>query len=72
MELNPLAQTLNKSIKNCSESIYEMISPFGKRVFFPKGIVSQSGEAKKKASLFNATIGIATENKKAMILESFP
>jgi len=29
--------------------------------YFPKGIISQSAEAKQKAHRFNATIGIATE-----------
>lgn len=71
MTLNPLAQELNKEIRNCNESVYQMLSEFGKRVFFPKGIVSQSGEAKKQATRFNATIGIATENGKAMMLECF-
>ena len=45
-----------------------MLSPFGRRIFFPKGILSQSAEAKEKAFRFNATIGIALEKGEAMHL----
>ena len=38
-----------------------MLSPLGRRLYFPKGILTQSAEAKQKAHRFNATIGIATE-----------
>ena len=38
-----------------------MLSPLGRRLYFPKGILSQSAEAKEKGHRFNATIGIATE-----------
>ena len=47
-----------------------MLSPLGQRLYFPKGILSQSAEAKQKAHRFNATIGIATEKGKAMHLAS--
>jgi aspartate/methionine/tyrosine aminotransferase len=45
-----------------------MLSKRGKELFFPKGILSQSAEAKAKAKKFNATIGIATEDGVAMHL----
>jgi aspartate/methionine/tyrosine aminotransferase len=68
--MNPLAEDLNQQIqKNCLP-VYEMLSSFGKRIFFPKGILSQSAEAKEKAHRFNATIGIALENGEPMHLDS--
>ncbi|MDF2904552.1 MAG: aminotransferase class and family protein, partial [Bacillus sp. (in: firmicutes)] len=46
--------------------IYDMLSNLGKSLFYPKGILSQSAEASKKAYRFNATIGIATEDNQPM------
>ena len=66
----PLAQELNEIIKTGNIHIYEMLSEVGKNLYFPKGILSQSAEAKEKAHLFNATIGMATENKRTMYLPS--
>jgi aspartate/methionine/tyrosine aminotransferase len=66
--MNPLAQQLNEQIRANHPQVFEMLSPFGKRVFFPKGILSQSAEAKQKAFRFNATIGIALEKGEAMHL----
>ena len=71
MSINPLAQELNAIIKNANPHVTEMLSKTGRRLFFPKGILSQSGEAKQKADpKFNATIGIATENLDTMYLPS--
>ena len=36
-----------------------MLSDFGKRIFFPRGILAQAAEAKQKAKRFNATIAWA-------------
>jgi aspartate/methionine/tyrosine aminotransferase len=47
-----------------------MLSALGKRLFFPKGILSQSAEAKQKGKRINATIGIATEGDGPMFLPS--
>ena len=47
-----------------------MLSDLGKRLFFPKGILAQSAEAKEKAKRYDATIGIARENGKPMFLPS--
>lgn len=66
--MNPLAEQLNQQIRQNNPHVYEMLSPLGKRLFFPKGILSQSAEAKEKAFRFNATIGIATEKGEAMHL----
>ena len=66
--MNPLAQQLNEQIRNNNPHVFEMLSPLGKRLFFPKGILAQSAEAKEKAFRFNATIGIALEKGEAMHL----
>jgi aspartate/methionine/tyrosine aminotransferase len=47
-----------------------MLSEFGKRLYFPRGILAQSAEAKEKAKRYDATIGIAREKNKPMYLPS--
>ncbi len=59
--MNPIAQSLNQIIESGNPHLMEMLSDMGKNLFFPKGILSQSAEAKEKAYKLNATIGIATE-----------
>lgn len=67
--MNPLAQQLNATISKENPSVAQMLSGLGKAIYFPKvGILSQSAEAKQKAKVYNATIGIATENGKPMHL----
>ncbi len=66
--MNPLAMELNETLAEKNPHVLEMLSDMGKDFFFPKGILSQSAEAKVKAHKFNATIGIATENDKPMYL----
>ncbi|MFP4474555.1 MAG: aminotransferase class I/II-fold pyridoxal phosphate-dependent enzyme [Desulfatibacillaceae bacterium] len=66
--MNPLAQELNQIIEKGNPHVLEMLSPVGHNLFFPKGILSQSAEARQKAHKFNATIGIATEKGGAMVL----
>ena len=68
--MNPIAKELNEIIKEANPHVYEMLSEVGKNLFFPKGILSQSAEAKEKAFKFNATIGMATEKGKTMHLPS--
>ena len=66
--MNPLAQELNAVL---SESVAgALLSPLGKRLYFPKGIVAQSAEAKKSATRANATIGIATRAGKPVFLSA--
>jgi len=65
---NPIAEELNGIIREGNTHVYEMLSDVGKALFFPKGILSQSAEAKVKAHRFNATIGMATEKGSAMHL----
>jgi aspartate/methionine/tyrosine aminotransferase len=68
--VNPLAQQLNEQLDAAAPEVLEMLSSYGKRLYFPKGILSQSAEAKEKANRFNATIGIATEGGGPMYLDS--
>jgi len=56
--MNPIAAELNSILEGTIVS--ELLSDYGKRFYFPKGIISQSGEAKEKAYRYNATIGMAT------------
>lgn len=67
--MNPLAKELNDQILEQNPYVFEMLSDLGKNLFFPKGILTQSAEAKEKAHKFNATIGIATENGGPMYLQ---
>lgn len=64
--MNALAAQLNEKMQNENPAIYNMLSDLGKNLYYPKGILSQSAEAGKKAHRFNATIGIATENGEPM------
>ena len=68
--MNPLADELNEIVKKANIHIYEMLSEVGKNLFFPKGILTQSAEAKEKAHRFNATIGMATQGGRTMYLPS--
>ena len=64
--MNILAEELNRTL---SDSIaYGFLSPTGRRMYFPKGIVAQSDEAKEKAKKFNATVGLATKNGEPFFL----
>jgi aspartate/methionine/tyrosine aminotransferase len=67
--MNPLAKELNELINQHNPYVLEMLSELGKNLFFPKGILPQSAEAKEKAHKYNATIGIATEKGGPMYLE---
>ncbi len=64
--MNPIAHDLNQIIEKGNSHLMEMLSDVGKNLFFPKGILSQSAEAKEKAHKLNATIGIATEKGETM------
>jgi aspartate/methionine/tyrosine aminotransferase len=68
--MNVLAQELNAEIEQANPYIYRMLSRMGKELFFPKGILTQSAEAKLKAHKINATIGIAREKGDVMQLSS--
>lgn len=66
--LNPLAQELNETLKGTSAEA--LFSDIGKRIYFPKGIIAQGGEAKKKAFTANGTIGTTVVNGAPAILPS--
>ena len=68
--MNPLAQKLNETLERSNPAVAEMLSNTGRELFMPKGIVTQSMEAKQKAHRYNATIGMAMENGGPMYLES--
>lgn len=66
--MNPLAQKLNDEIKQSSPEVLDMMSQLGKDMFYPKGILSQSAEAKR--TTYNATIGMATKKDGKMYANS--
>jgi aspartate/methionine/tyrosine aminotransferase len=68
--MNELAKQLNDDIIAGNPNVLDMLSSVGKNLFFPKGILSQSAEAKQKAHKLNATIGIAKEEGNIMYLPS--
>ena len=69
-EIRPLAAELNEVIERENPHVLAMLSEFGKRLYFPKGILAQSAEAKDRAKRYNATIGIAKEDGGPMVLPS--
>ncbi len=64
--MHVLAKELNETLQGTI--VDAMLSDVGRRMFFPKGIVAQSAEAGKKATRFNATIGMATSQGQPMYL----
>lgn len=68
--MNPIADQLNDVLQQANPHLFEMLSDIGKHLFFPKGILTQSAEAKEKAHRLNATIGIAKEGGRPMALPS--
>ncbi len=66
--MNALAEELNKALAgNVAE---RLLSDMGRRMYFPKGILSQSAEADERAKRFNATIGMAYEAGEPLILDA--
>ncbi|MBO4404690.1 MAG: aminotransferase class I/II-fold pyridoxal phosphate-dependent enzyme [Treponema sp.] len=66
--INPLAQELNDALKGTTAGC--LLSDLGQRLYFPKGIIAQSGEAKKLGNVANGTIGMTVVNGKPVILPS--
>jgi len=64
--MNPLAEELNNILDGTIAG--RLFSNMGRRLYFPKGIIAQSTEAKKSASVANGTIGMAYNHGKPMIL----
>jgi aspartate/methionine/tyrosine aminotransferase len=69
-ELNSLAAELNGIIAEHAPAVMRLLSELGKQLYFPKGILTQSAEAKEKATRYNATIGEAREEQRSMGLPS--
>jgi aspartate/methionine/tyrosine aminotransferase len=69
-QLNPLAVDLNAAIKEQAPVVMRVLSELGKKLYFPKGILTQSAEANEKAHRYNATIGEARELQHSMGLPS--
>lgn len=67
--MNPIAQELNSVLEGTAASA--LLSDLGRRMYFPKGIVAQSTEAKQHASRFNATIGLAMRGGHAVELSPY-
>jgi aspartate/methionine/tyrosine aminotransferase len=66
--MNVLAEELNKKLEgSCAQ---RLLSAMGSRMYFPKGILSQSAEASEKAKRFNATIGMAVAGGEPMVLDA--
>ncbi|MDR2802871.1 MAG: aminotransferase class I/II-fold pyridoxal phosphate-dependent enzyme [Treponema sp.] len=66
---NAIALELNQILRETAAG--RMLSSFGKRMYFPHGIIAQSGEAKKAAVKANGTIGMAYSNGKPLLLSAF-
>lgn len=66
--MHDIAKELNAQIKTENPHVYSLLSDLGRNLFYPKGILTQTDEAKEKAYRFNATIGIATEKGQPMFL----
>ena len=67
-DLNPLAIELNKQIQNAAPAVSALLSKLGKRIYLPRGILSQTAEANATAHRFNATRAIALEDRDMMHL----
>ena len=66
--MNPLAQELNSLLEGSVAGA--LLSDLGRRIYFPRGIVAQSAEAKKHAKRANATIGMALREGKPVYLQA--
>ncbi|MCF7928809.1 MAG: aminotransferase class I/II-fold pyridoxal phosphate-dependent enzyme [Spirochaetales bacterium] len=64
--MNALARELNGILEGTSAA--RLLSGIGRALYFPKGIVAQSAEAKQQATRFNATVGMAFQSGSPMIL----
>ncbi|MCX8014307.1 MAG: aminotransferase, partial [Rectinema sp.] len=66
--MNQLADELNTQLAGTAAE--RLLSDLGRRMYFPKGILSQSAEAGQRAHRFNATIGMAYEHGRPMMLDA--
>ena len=66
--MNPLTEELNRTL--AGTCVARLLSASGTRMYFPKGILSQSAEASEKAKVYNATIGMSYVKGQPMILDA--
>jgi aspartate/methionine/tyrosine aminotransferase len=66
--MNQLAMELNAILLGTTAG--RLLADLGTRMYFPKGILTQSAEAGEKAHRFNATIGMAYEDGEPMMLDA--
>lgn len=66
--LHPLAQELNAVLAGTTAGA--LLSDLGTRIYFPKGIIAQSAEAKKLGKTANATIGTALAGGRPLMLDA--
>ena len=57
--MNSLATELNEKLAGTVAD--RLLSDFGRRFYFPKGIAAQAAEAAEKATLYDATTGLARD-----------
>lgn len=70
MSIDPLAIELNEVIRENAPATYQALSGLGRELYYPRGILTQTAEAKISAYRYNATIGIATQDGKPLYLRS--
>jgi aspartate/methionine/tyrosine aminotransferase len=66
--MNGLAEELNSVLDGTCAG--RLLSKLGRRLYFPKGIIAQAAEAKAAAYQANATIGMACQGGKPLILSA--
>ena len=66
--MHKLAVELNRILKNTIG--HTLLSDLGRSLYFPKGVVAQSAEAEQSASLYNASVGMATLHRNPLYLDS--
>lgn len=66
--INALAQELIETLKGTTPGV--LLSDVGTRLYFPKGIIAQSGEAKKLGKTANGTIGMTVIDGTPVMLPS--
>jgi len=64
--VHQLALELQETLKDSPVRL--MLSQLGRALYFPNGVVAQSVEALKQATVHNATVGIAQRNKDLVCL----
>mgnify|MGYP002620398458 CR=1 FL=1 len=66
--IEPLAKELNDILDGTTPG--ELLSDVGRRLYFPKGIIAQSAEAKQLGKTANGTIGMTVINGTPAVLPS--